>query len=121
VVTELSFQLSGVYPRKPRKGLQEAKAACAKEIDTLKEAHEAGLSKVLKDLDGWREQVSKLHEELMSVRTELVNARTENENMYHSHLVPIQVCLRSVACSPISCCDKSECILCTEIEAAIYL
>jgi hypothetical protein len=75
--------------------MQEAKAACSKEIEALKEAQEAELSKAMTDLDGWRKQVSQLHEELMSVRTELVNARTESENMYHSHLVPIQVVLLS--------------------------
>jgi hypothetical protein len=79
--------------------VQEERDANNAKMDELRAQHTAELRKLSSDLAEWKHQAlerlndsSRVHEELLSVRTQLAQSHTESERMYHEQLLPAQVC-----------------------------
>lgn len=78
--------------------LQGERDAHKAKMDELRAQHADELRKLGHDLSAWKQQAQdrlavqhRVHEELLEVRTELAQSRTEAERMYHEQLAPAQV------------------------------
>jgi hypothetical protein len=67
--------------------LEQVEARYKQDLARIRAEHEAREASARQQLD----DTGRIHDELVAVRTELAEARTENETLYHKQLVPAQV------------------------------
>lgn len=80
-------------------GTQAERGKHRDELRALEERHQQEITRMRADFEAradysrqQQDDTGRMHDDLVAVRTELAEARMENESLYHKQLVPAQVC-----------------------------